>query len=57
MFDLDDFKRVNDVYGHAAGDQLLVQLARIARETVRGSDVVCLIGGDEFVVIMPSCAA
>ncbi|HTR33045.1 MAG TPA: diguanylate cyclase, partial [Gaiellaceae bacterium] len=57
MFDLDDFKRVNDVYGHAAGDQLLVQLARIARDTVRGSDVVCRIGGEEFGVIMPSCDA
>jgi diguanylate cyclase (GGDEF)-like protein len=57
MFDLDDFKRVNDVYGHGAGDQLLVQLSRIARETVRGSDVVCRIGGEEFGVIMPSCDA
>src|SRR5205085_3885265 len=57
MFDLDDFKRVNDVYGHGAGDQLLIQIARIARETVRGSDVVCRIGGEEFGVIMPSCDA
>jgi len=57
MFDLDDFKRVNDVYGHGAGDQLLVQLARLALETVRGSDVVCRIGGEEFGVIMPSCDA
>ncbi len=57
MFDLDDFKRVNDVYGHGAGDQVLVQVARIARETVRGSDVVCRIGGEEFGVIMPSCEA
>ena len=57
MFDLDDFKRVNDVYGHGAGDQLLVQISRLARETVRGSDVVCRIGGEEFGVIMPSCDA
>ncbi|HEX9141845.1 MAG TPA: sensor domain-containing diguanylate cyclase, partial [Gaiellaceae bacterium] len=57
MLDIDDFKRVNDVYGHGAGDQLLVQLARLARETVRGSDVVCRIGGEEFGVIMPSCDA
>jgi diguanylate cyclase (GGDEF)-like protein len=57
MFDLDDFKRVNDVYGHGAGDQLLIQLARVAREAVRGSDVVCRIGGEEFAVIMPSCDA
>jgi diguanylate cyclase (GGDEF)-like protein len=57
MFDLDDFKRVNDVHGHGAGDQLLIQVARIARETVRGSDVVCRVGGEEFGVIMPSCDA
>jgi diguanylate cyclase (GGDEF)-like protein len=57
MFDLDDFKRVNDVYGHGAGDQLLVQLSRLALETVRGSDVLCRIGGEEFGVIMPSCDA
>ena len=57
MFDLDDFKRVNDVYGHGAGDQLLLHVARLARETVRGSDVVCRIGGEEFGVIMPSCDA
>jgi diguanylate cyclase (GGDEF)-like protein len=57
MFDLDDFKRVNDVYGHGTGDQLLSQIAQLARETVRGSDVVCRIGGEEFGVIMPSCDA
>ena len=57
MFDLDDFKRVNDVYGHGAGDQLLTRVGRIARDTVRGSDVVCRIGGEEFAVIMPSCDA
>jgi len=57
MFDLDDFKRVNDVHGHGAGDQLLVQIARLALDTVRGSDVVCRIGGEEFGVILPSCDA
>jgi diguanylate cyclase (GGDEF)-like protein len=57
MFDLDDFKRVNDVYGHGAGDQLLLQIAKLAVEMVRDSDVVCRIGGEEFGVIMPSCDA
>jgi diguanylate cyclase (GGDEF)-like protein len=57
MFDLDDFKRVNDVHGHGAGDQVLVHIARVARDAVRGSDVVCRIGGEEFGVIMPSCDA
>ncbi len=55
MFDIDDFKKVNDIYGHGVGDQLLIWLARLARETVRGGDVVCRIGGEEFAVIMTSC--
>jgi diguanylate cyclase (GGDEF)-like protein len=57
MFDLDDFKRVNDIYGHAQGDELLERVGRVASEHVRGSDVVCRIGGEEFGVIMPSCDA
>ena len=57
MFDIDDFKKVNDIYGHGVGDQLLVALARLARDTVRASDVVCRIGGEEFAVVMPSCDA
>lgn len=55
MFDIDDFKRLNDVYGHAVGDQVLVGLAEVVRETVRTSDVPCRIGGEEFAVILPSC--
>jgi diguanylate cyclase (GGDEF)-like protein len=57
MFDIDDFKRVNDVYGHGVGDQLLISLAGLARDAVRGSDVVCRLGGEEFAVIMTSCDA
>ena len=57
MLDLDDFKRVNDIYGHSVGDQLLTHVARVTKETVRTSDVVCRIGGEEFAVIMPSCDA
>ncbi len=55
MFDLDDFKRINDVHGHSMGDQVLVALADILRETVRSSDLPCRIGGEEFAVILPSC--
>jgi diguanylate cyclase (GGDEF)-like protein len=55
MLDLDDFKRVNDIYGHSVGDQLLTHVARVTKEIVRASDVVCRIGGEEFAVIMPSC--
>src|SRR4029077_8225810 len=52
MLDIDDFKRVNDVYGHGAGDQVLTELAELLRVALRGSDVVCRLGGEEFGVIM-----
>ena len=54
MIDIDDFKKVNDVFGHAVGDQVLAELADHLRATVRSSDVVCRIGGEEFAVIVPS---
>src|SRR5919197_186959 len=57
MLDIDDFKRVNDVHGHGTGDQVLTELADLMRGVVRGSDVVCRVGGEEFGVIMGSCDA
>ena len=57
MLDIDDFKKVNDVYGHGAGDQALARLAALLRGAVRASDVLCRVGGEEFGVIMPSCTA
>ena len=57
MFDLDDFKRVNDICGHAVGDQILVAIGGAVSALVRGSDLACRIGGEEFAVIMPSCDA
>src|SRR6266516_1501120 len=57
MLDIDDFKRVNDVYGHGTGDQVLRDLADLLRSALRGSDVVCRLGGEEFGVVMPSCDA
>jgi diguanylate cyclase (GGDEF)-like protein len=54
MLDIDDFKRVNDIYGHGTGDQVLVALADILRQTMRASDVVCRLGGEEFGIIMAS---
>jgi diguanylate cyclase (GGDEF)-like protein len=57
MLDIDDFKRVNDVCGHGEGDQVLILLADVLRSTVRASDTVCRVGGEEFAVILPSCTA
>jgi diguanylate cyclase (GGDEF)-like protein/putative nucleotidyltransferase with HDIG domain len=53
MFDLDDFKRVNDVYGHAIGDTVLTEVAELLRAAVRQGDTICRIGGEEFAVVIP----
>jgi diguanylate cyclase (GGDEF)-like protein len=52
-FDLDNFKQVNDRWGHAAGDTLLAAIGEVVRATMRGQDCPCRVGGDEFLVIAP----
>ena len=53
--DIDDFKKVNDTYGHETGDKVLVAVSKIFKEFVRGSDFVCRWGGEEILILMPVC--
>ena len=55
FLDLDHFKVVNDTCGHAAGDQLLKDMAALLRQSVRAKDVVARMGGDEFAILLRSC--
>jgi diguanylate cyclase (GGDEF)-like protein len=53
IFDLDDFKAINDRIGHLAGDGVLAEMGERVRDVVRSADVACRVGGDEFAVILP----
>jgi diguanylate cyclase (GGDEF)-like protein len=57
MIDVDNFKRLNDSYGHLVGDRMLYRLARECESCLRTSDVFCRYGGDEFVIIAPETSA
>lgn len=53
LFDIDHFKKVNDTYGHPAGDQVLINMAQAISKAVRPSDIIARYGGEEFAVILP----
>ncbi len=52
--DLDDFKQVNDIYGHSAGDSYLYQISQRMKKQLRGGDILARLGGDEFAVLVPN---
>lgn len=53
MLDLDNFRQINDNYGHQLGDDVLIHLVRLAKKSLRSSDVVARYGGEEFVILLP----
>jgi diguanylate cyclase (GGDEF)-like protein len=56
-FDLDDFKKINDRLGHKAGDKILARFAETVGASVRGTDIIARVGGDEFVLLLPATDA
>lgn len=56
MLDLDHFKRVNDTFGHPAGDALLREVAKVLKGSCRSGDMVCRYGGEEFILVLPNAS-
>lgn len=56
MIDIDNFKKINDTYGHQAGDQVLQTFARILSANTRDTDIVGRFGGEEFIILLPNTA-
>jgi diguanylate cyclase (GGDEF)-like protein len=55
IIDIDNFKKVNDRHGHTFGDEVLIKVAQLIKQSIRDSDVLCRWGGEEFVIAMPNC--
>ena len=53
MFDIDFFKKVNDMHGHSVGDEVLVHISKLVSNSLREGDSLCRIGGEEFIIILP----
>jgi diguanylate cyclase (GGDEF)-like protein/PAS domain S-box-containing protein len=56
LFDIDNFKKINDTYGHYAGDKVLMKISEIFRSVSRETDVIVRFGGEEFIIILPNTA-
>ncbi|WHH57148.1 GGDEF domain-containing protein [Petroclostridium sp. X23] len=54
IFDLDDFKRINDSYGHLIGDQVILDIVKLVQHTIRETDIFARWGGEEFVILLPN---
>lgn len=57
MLDIDNFKKINDTYGHDAGDEILRQAMEFLKENTRKTDIICRWGGEEFVVVLQNINA
>ena len=56
LFDLDDFKNINDSYGHACGDWVLKEVVKACQKVIRTNDIFARLGGEEFCILLPSCS-